>query len=234
MMRGNLSARLAARVLVSGMALFISQAAMAEIYKCPQADGKIIFSDKPCAGGKGSELNLGANIEDPNPTGTAGDVSGSFTFGERRVEIKDAMSFLDRANSRLLLLLVPVNFTSQDLEYFRDSGKSDFLQRKPGLDAATFPRFPYLAVTLNFKSGQELSKESLESLDLEFQPGMAEPQFNMLHRPLESVKTEVRFLSVFQNITDGDIQMETESSVMHEGHAYRWQFTIRAPVYILP
>lgn len=220
--------------LVIGTLIFITPAAFAQIYKCPQPDGKIIFSDKPCAGGKGTEFNLGANIEDPNPTGTAGDVSGSFALGDQRFEIRDAMSFLDRANNRLLLLLAPVNFTYPDLEYFRDSGKTDFLQRKPGLDPATVPQFPYLAAALNFTAGKQLARETLESIDLEFQPGTRDPQFNKLHRPLEAIKTEVRFLSVFQNITDGDIQMDTEGSVLHEGRSYRWQFTIRAPLYIAP
>jgi len=225
--------------VVSFLGLFIAlslptHSVMGAVYKCPQPDGKVVFSDKPCAGGKGTEFNLGANVEDPNPTGTAGDVSGNFAFGEQRIQLKDAMSFLDRANNRLVLLLTPVNFTYPDLEYFRDSGKTDFLQRKPGLDPVTLPQFSYLSVMLNFKAGEKPDRASLESMDLEFQPGTKDPQFNTLHRPLEAVKTEVRFLSVFQNITDGDVQMDTEGSVLHEGHAYRWQFTIRAPLFIAP
>jgi len=64
-------------------------------------------------------------------------------------------------------LLAPVNFTYADLEYFRDSGKTDFLQRKPGLDPVTLPNFSYLMVILNFKAGETPGRDTLESMDLD-------------------------------------------------------------------
>lgn len=205
--------------------------AYAGIYKCQGVNGKTVFSDEPCMDGHGKKFNLGATVESSDPTGNKGDVSGNYGTGDKRIQIQDALGVLTRSKSELFLYLVPVRYTSADVQHFQEVGSDLVLKQKPSLDPAGLNAFPYLNLHIKFKKDQPLTRENIESVEWKMfglQPS-AKPL--LVKQTAQEAMETVRYISVFEDIAHGDINLEADNEAEVDGKAVSWNISIRAPLY---
>lgn len=203
--------------------------ANAAVYKCVE-NGSTVFRDEPCRGSQGERVNLGATIEDDDPTGTRGDVTGSFSVGPNIVNIKDALGVFDRAGNYVSLFLIPGRYSSAEVQHFRDVGTAEILANRPPLDPRLSSSYPYLEIVLAFKPGQPRTREQLDKMILRvhgLQPG--EPVVS--EQAPEQALPVLRQLSLFEDVAEADIDLAAEQEIDVDGHPVRWQLSIRAPVY---
>lgn len=219
-------------VFLLGLLLFAgSSGAQAGIYKCQDSRGKTVFRDEPCREGQGGRFNLGATIEDTDPTGTSGDISGFYRVDDGSVEIQDALGLLQRSKSVITLYLIPIRYTSDDVAHFRESGDESLLQRKPGLDPEGLKPFPYLKLVLRFKKGAPLTRDNIEAAELALTGLQANAKPVVLKLDAAQALAGVSYLSVFEDITQGDINLEAEYETGIEQYQASWKLSIRAPLY---
>jgi len=212
---------------IAAMLLLVNSGAdaQAQIYKC-QENGKTVFRDKPCDGASGEKFNLGATIENTDPTGTLGDVSGSWKESGQKIPIRDALGILDRKESQLSLYLIPDRFTAGEVQHFQDTGDDSVLKQKPASSYPGLPVYPFLNLRIQFKKDQTRNRDAIASAELRmFGSGGGEPQVIKLDTPqaLESI----RYLSVFEDIGYGDVNLESDGNTEESS----WKISVKAPIY---
>jgi len=204
--------------------------ASATVYRCVE-NGKTVFRDEPCGKGKGGKVNLGATIEDDDPTGTRGAVSGSFTIGSASMNISDALGILRKADNEVTLYLIPGRYTSAEVQSFQDSGSAEALAKRPPLNPAVSPEYPYLRIAIHFKPEKPRTRDNVDSVSLQahgLQGGEAPVSFDIGAEDRPGV---LRQLSIFEDVTQGDIDMEAEQETRVGDQAVTWRLSIRAPLY---
>lgn len=204
--------------------------ASAEVYRCVE-NGKTVFRDEPCGKGKGGKVNLGATIEDDDPTGTRGAVSGSFTIGSASMNISDALGILRKADNEVTLYLIPGRYTSAEVQSFQENGSAEVLGKRPPLNPAVSPVYPYLRIAIHFKPEQPRTRDNIDSVTLQvygLQGGEEPVSFDI---EAEARSTVLRQLSIFEDITQGDIDMEAEQETRVGDQPVSWRISIRAPLF---
>lgn len=214
------------RLLTICIALIPVHAAHASIYKCEE-NGKTVFRDKPCKAGKGSEFNLGATIEDTDPTGTAGDVSGSFVANRYTISIKDALGILERSKSVLSLFLIPDRYSSAEVQHFQDTGDGSILKNKPAANVATNSTYPYLNMLIQFRKGQPRTRDSIVSAELRYFGVQADDKPLIVKLNADEAQQAIRYISIFEDIGYGDVNLEAEGQT----EIASWKISIKAPLY---
>lgn len=209
----------------------LSFTAQAGIYKCQDSRGKTVFRDEPCREGQGSRFNLGATIEDTDPTGTKGDISGFYSINDNSVELQDALGVLDRSKSEIILYLIPVRYTAADVKHFKETGDESLLQQKPSLDPAGLKPFPYLKLGIRFKEGATLTRDNILSAELSLTGLQANAKPMVVEQTAEEAQVNMRYMSVFEDITQGDINLEAEYETGIDSQQISWKLSIRAPLY---
>jgi len=205
--------------------VFFAVDAQAQIYKCVE-NGKTVFRDKPCKGGEGEKFNLGATIENADPTGTLGDVSGSWKESGQKIPIRDALGILDRKESQLSLYLVPDRFTASEVQHFQDTGDDSELKQKP---AGTYPgltAYPYLNLHIQFKKDQARNRDTIESAELRMY-GSGGKQPVIVKLDTSQAIESIRFLSLFEDVSYGDVNLESDGNTEESS----WKISVKAPVY---
>lgn len=213
------------RFLILFLLVIVSAGAQAQIFKC-QENGKTVFRDKPCSDGKGEKFNLGATIENTDPTGTLGDISGSWNENGQTVQIRDALGTLDRKSSVMSLYLIPDRFTAAEVRHFQDTGDDSILIEKPAGVHAGFPSYPFLNLVIRFSKGQKRTRESIESAELRiYGSGGEQPQLVKLdtRQAVESI----RYISIFEDIGYGDVNLESDG----DDTLATWKISVKAPLY---
>lgn len=212
--------------LVLTLLIFANSAAVqAQIYKC-QENGKTVYRDEPCNGGKGETFNLGATIEDTDPTGTLGDISGSWNDNGHIIKIGDALGILDRPNSVLSLYLIPDRFTTKEVQHFQDTGDDSMLRQKPAGNYSGFSVYPFLKFRIRFAKDQPRRRESVESAELELF-GVDEKQPQLVKLDAAETKESIRYISIYEDIGHGDINLESD----REEANISWKISVKAPLY---
>lgn len=199
--------------------------AQAQIYKC-QENSKTVFRDKPCQGGEGEKFNLGATIENTDPTGTLGDVSGSWKENGQKIPIRDALGILDRKESQLSLYLVPDRFTASEVQHFQDTGDDSELKQKP---AGTYPgltAYPFLNLRIQFRKDQARNRDTIESAEL-LMYGSGGEQPRVVKLDAGQAMESIRFLSLFEDVSYGDINLESDGNTEESS----WKISVKAPIY---
>jgi len=204
--------------------LFNLNGAQAQIYKC-QENGKIVFRDKPCKG-EGEKFSLGASIENTDPTGTLGDISGSWKDSGHSVQISDAIGILYRTGNLLSIYLVPDRFTADEVQHFQDTGDDSILKQKPPGAHAGFNSYPFVNLRIQFSKGQSPNRDSIESASL-LVYGSGEEQPDKVELDDGQATDSIRYISVFQDIVYGDVNLESDGD--HGGVS--WKISIKAPIY---
>ena len=199
--------------------------AHAQIYKCEE-NGKTVFRDKPCKGGEGEKFNLGATIENTDPTGTLGDISGSWKENGPRIPIRDALGILDRKDSMLSLYLIPDRFTASEVQHFQDTGDDSVLKQKPAGPYPGFTTYPFLNLRIQFKKNQTRNRDSIESAELRMY-GLGEEQPQVVKLETSQAIESIRYLSLFEDIGYGDVNLESDGD---DGES-SWKISIKAPIY---
>ncbi|MGW8247447.1 MAG: hypothetical protein ACWGOV_04985 [Acidiferrobacterales bacterium] len=204
--------------------LFNLNSAHAQIYKC-QENGKIVFRDKPCKG-EGEQFNLGATIENTDPTGTLGDISGSWKDNGQTVNIRDALGILYRDSGLLSIYLIPDRFTASEVQHFQDTGDDSILKQKPVGAHTGFDSYPFINLRIQFRKDDPLSRDSIESASmLAYGPDGEQPALVELDGS-QAIST-IRYISIFQDIVYGDVNLESDGD--HGGIS--WKISIKAPIY---
>lgn len=204
--------------------------ASAAVYRCIE-NGKTVFREEPCGKGKGGKVNLGATIEDDDPTGTRGAVSGSFTIGSASMNVSDALGILNKADNEVTLYLIPGRYTSAEVQSFQDDGSADVLAKRPPLNPTVSPEYPYLRIAIHFKPEKPRTRENIDSVSLQahgLQGGEEPVSFDV---DAEDRLAVLRQLSIFEDITQGDIDMEAEQETRVGDQSVTWRISIRAPLY---
>lgn len=218
--------RLAAFLLIC----CVTVPASATVYRCIE-NGKTVFRDEPCGKGKGSKVNLGATIENDDPTGTRGSVSGSFAVASSAMNISDALGILGRADNEVTLYLIPGRFTSDEVQKFQENGNAEALAKRPPLNPAVSPAYPYLKLVIHFSPDQPRTRENIDSVSLQIyglQAGEEPLSFDL--GPDERLAV-LRQVSLFEDVTQGDIDLEAEQETRVGGNPVTWHTSIRAPLY---
>lgn len=217
--------RLILQVSVTFLAFTVSTGSLAQIYKC-QDNGKTVFRDKPCADGKGEKFNLGATIENKDPTGILGDISGFWSKNGQTIKIRDALGILDRANSLMLLYLIPDRFTAEEVQHFQDTGDDSILRQKPVGKYNGFSAYPFIKLHLQFAKNLPRKKESIASAELEFF-GAEESEPQLVRLDAGEAKESFRYISIFEDFSYGDINLESDGDDANAS----WKISIKAPLY---
>lgn len=205
--------------------IFAGVDAHAQIYKCEE-NGKTVFRDKPCKAGEGEKFNLGATIENTDPTGTLGDISGSWKVNGQRVPIRDALGILDRKYNILTLYLIPDRFTASEVQHFQDTGDDSVLKQKPAGTYPGFTTYPFINLRIQFKKDQPRNRDTIESAELHmYGSGVEQPQVVKLDagQAIESI----RYFSLFEDIGYGDVNLEADGNEEETS----WKISIKAPIY---
>lgn len=213
------------QVSIALILFFISAVAQAQIYKCVE-NGKTVFRDKPCKGGEGEKFNLGATIQNTDPTGTLGDISGYWEENGQKVKIRDALGVLDRKSSVLSLYLIPDRYTAAEVQHFQDTGDDSVLKQKPVGTHTGFQSYPFMNLHIQFSKDQPRKRESIESAELRvFGANEERPQIVKLdsHQAIESI----RYVSIFEDIGYGDVNLESDG----DDAETTWNISIKAPLY---
>ena len=197
----------------------------AQIYKCEE-NGKTVFRDKLCKGGEGERFNLGATIENTDPTGTLGDVSGSWKENGPRIPIRDALGILDRKDSLLSLYLIPDRFTASEVQHFQDTGDDSILKQKPAGPYPGFTTYPFLNLRIQFKKNETRSRDTIESAELRMH-GLGEEQPQVVKLDTSQAIESIRYLSLFEDIGYGDVNLESDGD---DGES-SWKISVKAPIY---
>lgn len=205
--------------------IFISFGAQAQIYKCLE-NGKTVFRDKPCKGGQGEEFSLGATIEATDPSGTLGDITGSWEEKGHAVAIRDALGILDQKSSLLSLYLVPDRFTASEVRHFQDGGDDSLLKQKPAVTHAGFNTYPFINLRIQFSKNQPRKRDSIESAEL-LVYGLDGEQPRKVQLDSREAVESIRYISVFEDIGYGDVNLESDG----DAEETSWKISIKAPLY---
>jgi len=197
----------------------------ASIYKCT-VNGKTVFRDKPCEEGQGKKFNLGAVVENNDPTGTLGSISGSWKEQGRSVSIRDALAILDRKTNLLSLYLIPDRFTAAEVEKFQETADESILQKKPSVILQGYSGYPYLNVRISFKTGLPRNQKNIDSIEL-VSHGFAVEASNILRIEQAGVAEVVQYMTLFEDISYGDINLDSEGAQ----DEMNWKISIKAPIY---
>jgi hypothetical protein len=209
---------------IVSLLVLVGTAAQAQIFKC-QENGKTVFRDKPCQGA-GEKFNLGATIENTDPTGTLGDISGSWKENGQTIQIRDALGILDRKNSVMSLYLIPDRFTEKEVQHFQDTGDDSILKQKPAGVHSGFASYPFINLSIQFIKGKKRSRESIESAELLiYGSGSKSPQLVKLDTP-QAIQS-IGYISIFEDIGYGDVNLESEG----DDALTAWKISVKAPLY---
>jgi hypothetical protein len=210
--------------------LLVCPPAQATVYKCVE-NGKTVFRDHPCKAGHGGKLNLGATIEDDDPTGTRGNVDGAIELGSASVSIGDALGVFHRADGIISLYFIPGRFTAEEVQHFRDVGDGTVLENRQPLDTRLSSEYPFLNLILKFSQGKPATRDNLESVELKLHGLRQTPGALTVLQTAQQVRPALRQLSVFEDVAQGDIDLEAQQERENEGQVLRWSLSVRAPLY---
>jgi hypothetical protein len=212
------------QLFITLLLLFNLNGAYAQIYKC-QENGKIVFRDKPCKG-EGEQFNLGATIENTDPTGTQGDISGSWEDNGQTVKIRDALGTLDRKGSFLSIYLIPDRFTAGEVQHFQDTGDDSVLKQKSVGAHVGFGSYPFINLRIQFRKDLPLNRDSIESVSLQVYGSDGE-QPELVELEGSQAIDSIRYISIFQDIVYGDVNLESDG----DQDGISWKISIKAPIY---
>lgn len=209
---------------VTLLLLFNLSGAHAQIYKCEE-NGRTVFRDKPCKG-EGEKFNLGATIENSDPTGTLGNISGSWENNGQTVTIRDALGILDRNSGLLSLYLIPDRFTAAEVRHFQDAGDDSILKQKPPGTHIGFSSYPFLNLRIQFAKNPSPNRESIESAQL-LAYGIGDAQPDLVELDRSQALASIRYISVFEDIVYGDVNLDSDG----DRREISWKISIKAPIY---
>jgi len=218
------------RLVASLLVCCFTVPASATVYRCVE-NGSTVFRDEPCGKGKGSKVNLGATIENDDPTGTRGAVSGSFAIASSSMNISDALGILHKADNEISLFLIPGRFTSDEVRHFQDSGNAEVLAKRPPLNPDVSPSYPYLKLVIHFSPDLPRTRDNIDSVSLQIhgmQAGEEPVSFDL--EPDDRLAV-LRQVSLFEDVTQGDIDLEAEQETRVGDNPVTWRTSIRAPLY---
>ena len=205
--------------------MFSCVEARAGIYKCLE-NGKTVFRDKPCKAGAGKEFSLGATIENTDPTGTLGDISGSWKHENLGATIRDALGILDRKQGLLSLYLVPDRFTAGQVGHFRDTGDDSILKQNPVGKHAGYAAYPFINLKIRFSNQLPRKWKTVEAVEILFY-GEKSGEPRVVQLDSRQAQKSIRYVSVFEDVIYGDINLESDG----EKDGVTWNISIRAPLY---
>ena len=204
--------------------------ASAAVYRCIE-NGKTVFRDEPCGKGKGSKVNLGATIENDDPTGTRGSVSGTFAIASSSMNVSDALGILRRADNEVTLYLIPGRFTSDEVQHFQDNGNAEVLAKRPPLNPAVSPVYPYLQLSIHFTADKPRTRDNIDLVSLQIHGLQAGEEPLSFDLEADERLAVLRQVSLFEDVTQGDIDLEAEQETRVSGNTVNWRTSIRAPLY---